>query len=162
MGNIQYLNETVNSNKASDQENKNWYKNLILVENKIDTDFEEPKILKTDERFGEIEQFKISLWEPKDQPIFKTRRKWLKDFLQNIHHTKSEETQERKAAIQDYLDYWDDLKKIKNEWRFKALKEHLQKKFKSWERLSDHVISRILHRFSVSGCLLYTSDAADE
>ena len=155
LGNIQYLNETVNSNKASNQENKNWYKNLILVENKIDTDFEEPKILKTDERFGEIEQFKISLWEPKDQPIFKTRRKWLKDFLQNIHHTKSEETQERKAAIQDYLDYWDDLKKIKNEWRFKALKEHLQKKFKSWEQLSDHVISRILHRFSVSGLVIW-------
>lgn len=155
LGNIQYLNETVSSNKSGEQKNKGWYKNLILVENKIDTAFDEPKALKPDERFGEIEQFKISLWKPKDQPIFKTRRKWLKDFLQSLHQTKSEETKKRKAAIQDYLSEWDNLKKIKNEWRFNELKKHLQEKFKSWEKLDDDDFSRILNRFSVSGLVIW-------
>ncbi len=155
LGNIQYLNETVNFNKSDKQKNKGWYKNLILVENKIDTDFDNPKKLKADERFGEIEQFKISLWKPKDEAIFKTRRKWLKDFLQNLHQAKSEDTQERKEAIQDYLSEWNNLKRIKNEWRFNGLKEHLQKKFNSWKKLDKDDVSRILNRFSVSGLVIW-------
>jgi len=155
LGNIQYLNETINSNQSEKKKNKGWYKNLILVENKIDYNFDNPKPLKADERFGEIEQFKISLWKPKDEPIFKTRRKWLKDFLQNLHQTKSEDTQERKDAIQDYFNEWDNLKKIKNEWRFNKLKEHLQEKFSSWKKLDDDDFSRILNRFSVSGLVIW-------
>ena len=155
LGNIQYLNETVNSNAQEEQKAKGWYKNLILVENKIDMDFANPKTLKADERFGDIEQFKISLWEPTDQPIFETRRKWLKDFLQSLHQTKSEETQERKDAIQDYLSEWPNLKNIKNEWRFNELKKHLQQNFPSWKKLDDDDFSRILNRFSISGLMIW-------
>lgn len=155
LGNIQYLNETVNFNTSEEQKNKGWYKNLILVENKIDEDFENPKTLKPDERFGEIEQFKISLWGPKDQPIYETRRRWLKDFIQSLHQTKSQDTQERKDAIEDYLSEWENLKKIKNEWRFKELREHLQKKYESWEKLDEDDFARILNRFSVSGLVIW-------
>jgi len=155
LGNIQYLNETINFNRSKDQEEKGWYKNLLLVENKIDVEFEEPKPLKTDERFGEIEQFKISLWEPADLPIYSTRRHWLKDYLQSLHHATSEETQERKEAIQDYLGEWPELKNEKNEWRFEELKVHLQKKFASWEKMDDEDVSRILNRFSVSGLIIW-------
>jgi len=155
LGNIQYLNDTVNPNTGDQQKSKGWYKNLILVENKIDALFSNPKPLKADERFGQIEQFRISLWEPTDQPIFETRRKWLKDFLQSLHQTTSEETQERKDAIQDYLKEWPQLKTKKNEWRFHELKNYLQQKFPSWKKLDNADFERILYRFSVSGLVIW-------
>jgi len=163
LGNIRYINETVNTiaskNNTKIEEKKSkqtWFKNLFLVENKIDVDFKDKaKPLKADKIFGDIEKFRISLLRKTDNSLLRKRRRWLKDYLQHLHHRVSRDIASRAKAIEDYLQDWENICDQKNEWNYQEIKKYLQEKFESWAQLEEDEVRRMLHRFSVSGLLIW-------
>jgi len=152
LGNIKYLNDTVNNRVKDDNENISWYRNLIIVENKIDTDFESSFNLDSDIQFGEIESFKISLKSQEEVDVI--RRDWLRKYLLHLNPHKTKEFRSRVNAINDFLRDLNEIK-TKNEWIYSNLMEYLSKKFSSWKKLDSNEKERILFRLSTTGLILW-------
>lgn len=154
LGNIQYINQVINKQKEDEIDDnlpEEWFKHLLLVENKIDLDVDNP--IEIDVSFGELEQFKISLLNKK-HTLNRKRREWLKDFIQTLHPRLSQEIELRANAINYYLEEWEGLREKQNKWLIAELKTTLEKNT-SWEQLDNIDVNRILQRFSHSGMLLW-------